>query len=162
MWLLQMFVCGSAALAMWTAPVAAQTTEARSPLFRYVKLVDGTIELGKPLGWASRYALSPRDSVIDVPRGGFGGADAIRVTRSARGTVRRVAFLYTAQRDFDALLADYRMTFGPPADSQAVRTPQGRRQRWSWRDRQTEFGITHLIPADDGVMAFSEMIDRMP
>jgi hypothetical protein len=159
---IQSFVHGCAALVLLSATVTAQAAPPRAAIFRYVKLVDGTIALGKPLGWAARYATSPRDSVIDIPRDGFGGADAIRVTRSAQGVVRRIAFLYTAQRDFDELLAEYRTSLGAPADSLAVRRPHGQRKTWTWRDQQTEFVVTRLIPAADGVIALSEMIDRVP
>ena len=143
------------------APCAhAQRPHVRAPLFRYVKLIDGTITLGQPLGWAARFARAPHDTVVDIPPTAFGGADGIRVVRRRTGVIRRISFLYTADRNIAALIAEYRGSLGAPSDSTVVQSRAGRQTSWFWRDQQTEFRVVQLEPPSDGVVAMAEMSDR--
>ena len=144
-----------------SAPGVAQDTTAREPLFRYVALVRDTVFLGQPIGRAARFALDPRDSVVVVPIGQFGGADAIHIFRDVTDTVTAVHVYYGARHNIDALQAGFAAEFGDPILVEQDSVAGVARRTWSWADALTEFTILGFSPLLDGMVGAAILRDRL-
>ena len=130
------------------------------PIFREVRLVGDTIRLGRPWPGATRLGISAQDSVASLPRGAFGWAEGIQIHRDRAAVVRQIDFTYGPQRDFHAMLREYRVSLGTPVDSSRTAEGGQRRDRWVWRDGQTEFALARFVPTHNGVQARSTLTDR--
>jgi hypothetical protein len=127
-----------------------------------MRLGEGVVVLGQPLGWAARYTFAPDDSVVLVPLGDSTMVDHIVVVRSATDRVRSISIVYSAPSAFDRLLTSARDTLGPPSDSTIVPVEQWRRRVYIWRDRRTEVRLTQMLPIIEDMIAVTEIIDREP
>lgn len=144
-----------------SAPGVAQDTTARESLFRYVALVRDTIFLGQPIGRAARFALNPRDSVVVVPIGQFGGADAIHIFRDVTDTVTAVHFYYGARHNVDDLQAGFAAEFGDPILVHQDSIAGVARRSWTWADARTELTVLGFSPMLDGMVGAAILRDRL-
>jgi len=145
-----------------TAPSVAQQSAQPAPprLFRHVALARDTVWLGEPLGALVRYARTPSDSIVTVPLGEFGGADAIQVRRRPDGTVYSVLFLYGALHDMEQLRDEYIADLGAPADSATDSVAGVVRRSWVWQDEDTAFQLVAFSAPLDGAVGGALMLDR--
>lgn len=130
-WLLLLAAC---------AGVPGGPAAARRPIFRYVETSAGRIELDQPWQTAPILDAPHLDAIIALPPRAFGGAQAIRIHRAAAGVVRRVDFDYAQDADFDAMVADYTRSLGPPVRYTEAASPQGA-DRAVWEDARTRFEL---------------------
>lgn len=146
-----------------SAQGVAQATPLSSPkpLFRYVALVRDTVFLGEPIGRVARFGLDQRDSVVVVPIGQFGGADAIHIYRNAADTVTAVHFYYGARHNIDKLQAGFAAEFGDPTRTHQDSVAGVVRRTWSWTDGPTELTVIGFAPLLDGMVGAVIMRDRL-
>lgn len=149
-------------LAPAVAPCQATRADvpAQVPIFREVWLGRDTLALGGPLGRLARYARSPQDTDVTIPRREFDGADEIEILRLPNGAVRRMTFLYGETRDVRSLLEDYRTSLGVPSDSSVQDTGRGRWQIWTWRDPLTEFEFVIIDPPFEAMRGLAILQER--
>ena len=147
------------------APRVSRDAAPAEGIFRYTTVGSAfaldTIKLGEVWRSASKYGASADDTLVALPFGTFGGADAISVVRDRAGIVTELQFAYHARRDAKALLTEYSVSLGTPS---AVRTDSaggGVRTSTMWSDDRTDFTfITMSPPGADAVGAMAVLSDR--
>jgi hypothetical protein len=147
------------------APRVSREAAQAEGIFRYTAVgrapVLDTIKLGEVWRSASKYGGSAGDTLVALPFGTFGGADAIAVVRDRAGIVTALHFAYHARRDAKSLLAEYSASLGPPESVQTDSAGGTTRTRTLWRDDRTEFTfITIVPPGADAVGAIAVLADR--
>jgi hypothetical protein len=120
-----------------------------------------SIILGERWKTAGKYGARDGDTLVSLPPGTFGGADAIDVYRNTGGVVTRIEFLYRARRDVNALLHDYRSSLGPPFAATTDTLGGAIRHTTRWQDNATEFVLSTMTPPQkDSVGAVAVLSDR--
>jgi hypothetical protein len=120
-----------------------------------------TIRLGEVWSSAAKYGASSGDTLVALPFGTFGGADAISVVRDTAGIVTALEFAYHARRDAKALLSEYAVTLGTPASVRTDSVGGVVRTSTIWRDVRTEFTFLTIVPPGaDAVGAMAVLTDR--
>jgi len=119
-----------------------------------------SIVLGRPWPTAAKYGAKSGDSIVALPFGTFGGADAIAV-HLTDGVVTRLEYAYHSSRNARALSADYRSTLGTPVAEMADTADGVVRTTTCWRNDSTAFAIHTMVPAGkDVVGAMAVLLDR--
>lgn len=124
-----------------------------STIFREVAIEGAAIQLGAPLPSQVQRAHAS-DTIVALSRMQFGGAEAIRVHVTPAGVVRGLWFEYSTDADFDAMVADYASTLGPP-----TREAFRRGERVLWQDEATRFELVR-DPERSAVTVYSILVDR--
>lgn len=122
-------------------------------VFREIRFRGGAIELGKPLPPALSTPFLG-DTIVAVPARLVEGADAIRAHLTAAGLVRKLHFEYRLGADYDAMVADYVATLGPPR-----KEPFRTGERAVWEDALTRFELVRDPERSAGVV-YSVLTDR--
>src|SRR5687768_9723127 len=124
------------------APRVSRDATPAEEIFRYTTVGRAaaldTIRLGEMWRSASKYGASAGDTLVVLPFGTFGGADAISVLRDRTGVVTALEFVYHARRDAKSLLAEYALTLGAPASVRTDSVGGVVRTSTLWRDDRTE------------------------
>lgn len=112
------------------------------PIFRYVQLNIGRVNLAEQLPASVRTAVSvaPGDTVVPLPRGSFAGAERITLYLNSDGRLRGAVFDYTTRVDFEAMLREY-ATLGDPTRSQEQRQGEEPSDLVTWQDARTTFRL---------------------
>lgn len=156
--LLLLAVCGCAPKHSGDAAVPVE-------IFRYAtigrSLPLDSLVLGQRWSSAAKYGAGDADTLFALPFGTFGGADAIAVSRDARGLVSAITFAYHMRRDVRSLLDEYRTSLGAPVDVRVDTLERALRTTTRWQDAVTEFTFIILSPPGaDGVGAMAILADR--
>ena len=121
----------------------------------------GSITLGAPFGQRDSLATELAPNVFALPPG-FGGTNSIVVVLSSSGDVFALIFEYGADREFEAMLADYATSLGEPDAVPILKrtdAPVGGEVCALWEDDRTRFEIFETVGGDMPVL-LSAMLDR--
>ncbi len=121
---------------------SASTAKSSEPIFRYVQLNSGRVNLAEQLPAAVRAsaAVATGDSVVSLPRGSFAGAERITLFLTPDGRLRGAIFDYPRSIDFEEMIREY-ATLGPPTRSQEQRRGEEPSVVVSWQDARTTFRL---------------------
>jgi hypothetical protein len=92
------------------------------PIYRYVKLMDGsTVRLGEPFD-REDLATPLNDTTYRFNPGSFAGGGTIAITAytDTAGLLRTLEFSYDGSESFETKVRDYTRNLGPPNDSSAA------------------------------------------
>ena len=131
-----------------------------TPIFRYVALNRDTLWLDRPLGSFARFAKDPTDTIVTVPLGEYGGADAIQVHRTGEDTVTSFTFLYGPRLSMDTLRAEYAASLGVPVEQGLDSVAGVARRYWLWRDTETDFTLAVFSMPIDGAIGAARLASR--
>ena len=133
--------------------VSRSGSSAATAIFREVQIEGAAIQLGAPLP-SQIQRDQPSDTIVALSRMQFGGAEAIRVHVTPAGVVRSLWFDYGMDADFDAMVANYASTLGPP-----TREAFRRGERVVWLDEATRFEVVR-DPERSAATVYSILTDR--
>jgi hypothetical protein len=109
-------------------------------VFRHLSTTRGEIYLGAVLDPIWVHEAERGTEHVALPRGTVAGAQSALVSRNAQGRVREIMLNYDQATDFDAHVARYRRSLGPPASHMRPAHPEGA-ERIIWRDARTSFEL---------------------
>ncbi len=110
-------------------------------IFREIATEGSTIRLGERWSADEVPGATPADTVVGLPAGTFGGAQAIRVHRTRAGIVTALMFDYPQTADFQRMRAEYTERLGPPVRHERPENAEAA-ERVVWQDGQTRFELT--------------------
>ncbi|MBC7788352.1 MAG: hypothetical protein H7Z74_00285 [Anaerolineae bacterium] len=121
---------------------AESSAKPTGPIFRYVQLNIGRVNLAEQLPADVRAAASvgDGDTVVALPRGSFAGAERITLYLDSGGRVRGAIFDYPTRLDFEALVREY-ASLGTPSRARVQRRGEEPSDVVSWQDTLTSFRL---------------------
>ena len=96
-----------------------------------------------------------------VPEGGsFADTDSLFVLVTPTGRVSGMRFVYDRAKDFDAAVAAYTNSLGPPTTRASFDSAGAQVTRVVWTDTRTGFALTRATLADGSAQISSLLRDR--